>query len=70
MITSLVKKLGDKGLLAFSVHPGLVLGSGLANHLDMSDPNAGDFAGLSRRYPTPCFRSMLIFFSPSLEGRG
>lgn len=51
MAVSLAEKLGKKGLLACSIHPGLVMGSGLTNHLDMADPNAGDFAGLSESIP-------------------
>ena len=47
MAVSLARKLGEKGLHAFSIHPGLVLGSGLVSHLDMTDPTAGDFSGLS-----------------------
>ncbi|KAF8891623.1 hypothetical protein CPB84DRAFT_1683245 [Gymnopilus junonius] len=36
MALSFAKKLGKRGLLAFSVHPGGILGTGLANHLDLS----------------------------------
>lgn len=36
MAISLAEKLGPKrGLLAFSVHPGVVFGTSLASHLDM-----------------------------------
>jgi len=33
---SLADKLGQKGLQAYSVHPGTIAGTGLASHLDMS----------------------------------
>ncbi|GJN74037.1 hypothetical protein PLIIFM63780_008111 [Purpureocillium lilacinum] len=42
---SLSRKLAARGLQAYSVHPGVILDTGLANHLDGS--SSGDFAALS-----------------------
>lgn len=41
----LAKRLGPRGLLAFSVHPGLIFSTQLAGHLDMSPD--GDMASLA-----------------------
>lgn len=37
MAISLAEKLGGRGLLSFSVHPGLIVGTGLSSHLDLND---------------------------------
>ncbi|PHH73504.1 hypothetical protein CDD82_5404 [Ophiocordyceps australis] len=42
---SLAEKLGKRGLRAYSVHPGVIYGTGLGSHLDMSP--TGDFAELA-----------------------
>ncbi|KAH7320856.1 hypothetical protein B0I35DRAFT_450512 [Stachybotrys elegans] len=50
---SLAEKLGKRGLLSYSVHPGLIMSTSLASHLDMesfvdlaqADRDHGNFAG-------------------------
>lgn len=34
---SLAEKLGGRGLKAFSLHPGVIMDTGLANHLDLAN---------------------------------
>lgn len=48
MAMSLAEKLGARGLQSFSIHPGLIMGSGLGQHLDFSDMQKGDFATLRK----------------------
>ncbi|KYK56173.1 short-chain dehydrogenase [Drechmeria coniospora] len=43
---SLAEKLGRRGLQAYSVHPGVILGTGLGVHLDLSDD--GDLPQLNK----------------------
>ena len=50
MAISLAQKLGSRGLLAYSLHPGLIIGSNLATHLDLSDMEKGDFATLCKSF--------------------
>jgi NAD(P)-dependent dehydrogenase (short-subunit alcohol dehydrogenase family) len=37
MAVSLAEKLGKKGLLVFSVHPGVIMGTNLISHLDIQN---------------------------------
>lgn len=57
MARSLAEKLGPKhGLLAFSLHPGVIMSSNLGNHLDW----AVDIAGLRRSPQTQNNRVVLL----------
>lgn len=50
MAMSLAEKLGDKGLVALSLHPGVII-TNLGTHLDWEK----DFAGMSK-LPCPARR--------------
>jgi hypothetical protein len=45
MAVSLAEKLGSRGLLAYSLHPGVIISTSLSGGLDNMDE---DFAALSR----------------------
>lgn len=47
MAVHLARILGSRGLLAFSLHPGVITSSGLSHHLDFTDAPDSDFAMLS-----------------------
>lgn len=46
---SLAEKLGSRGLQAFSLHPGAILGTSLAKHLDTLDSLGKYLTGNSQR---------------------
>jgi NAD(P)-dependent dehydrogenase (short-subunit alcohol dehydrogenase family) len=48
---SLAQKLGSRGLQSYSVHPGLILSTGLGTHLDFAsmDADLGTFSKLTLR---------------------
>lgn len=46
MALQLSRVLGSRGLLAFSLHPGLIMASGLGKHLDFSGKPDDDFTTL------------------------
>ncbi|CAM1510496.1 Fc.00g008310.m01.CDS01 [Cosmosporella sp. VM-42] len=46
LAVSLAEKLGKRGLRAYSLHPGVIISTGLGNHLDPSE--SGDFADLTK----------------------
>lgn len=49
---SLAQKLGSRGLQSYSVHPGLILSTGLGTHLDFASMDA-DLGTFSRSTLTP-----------------
>lgn len=48
MAYHLARILGKRGLLAFSVHPGLIMTSNLGTHLDFSNDPNNDFASMTK----------------------
>jgi NAD(P)-dependent dehydrogenase (short-subunit alcohol dehydrogenase family) len=48
MAISLAEKAGPRGLLAFSVHPGLIMATGLGAHLDFSGSANDDMQGIRK----------------------
>ncbi|KEY64662.1 hypothetical protein S7711_02862 [Stachybotrys chartarum IBT 7711] len=46
MAISLAEKLGSRGLLAFSLHPGLIMTTGLGSHLNFTGSEDDDFHSL------------------------
>jgi NAD(P)-dependent dehydrogenase (short-subunit alcohol dehydrogenase family) len=54
MAVSLAEKLGKRNLLAYSVHPGVVLTSNLSGHLDLSAglDNSDDYISCGKTYCT------------------
>jgi NAD(P)-dependent dehydrogenase (short-subunit alcohol dehydrogenase family) len=49
---SLAKKLGSRGLQAFSLHPGAILDTSLAKHLDTLDSLGSHLKYDSQRLPS------------------
>ena len=50
---SLAEKLGSRGLLALSLHPGVIFGTSLATHLNFDD-DFNELRKISHRFPSPC----------------